>query len=82
MWTIAPHPLDEASLFIFSNTQGGFYLKNMYFIMIIIILPFVAIPELKKKLGPKSLHLYCFVAGVTFWGSIFGLYLSLLNNQT
>jgi hypothetical protein len=43
-------------------------------------MPFVAIPKLKKKLGPKSLHVYSFVAGVTFWGAINGLYILLSLN--
>jgi hypothetical protein len=74
------HPEDSISFFIYSLTFGGFFANLSYYLILIVIMPFVAIPKLKKKLGPKSLHVYSFVAGVTFWGAIAGLYILLSPN--
>jgi len=71
------HPNEILSFFVFSLSFGGYLASFSYFLMLIIILPFVALPDLKKKLGSKGLSVYVFVAGVTFWGAVDGLYVML-----
>jgi len=71
------HPDELLNFFIFSLSYGGFFVTISYYVMLIIILPFVAFPDLKKKLGPRALSVYVFVAGITFWGAIDGLYIRL-----
>ena len=71
------HPNEILDFFVFSLNFGGFLATFSYYVILIIILPFVAIPDLKKKLGSRALSFYVFVAGVTFWGAINGLYIML-----
>ena len=71
------HPEESLTFFIFSLTYGGFFANLSYYLILIVILPFVAIPQLKKKLNAKALLLYAFVTGITFWGAIDGLYIML-----
>jgi len=71
------HPIEILDFFVFSLSFGGFLATFSYFVMLIIILPFIALPDLKKKLGSKALAVYVFVAGITFWGAIDGLYIML-----
>jgi hypothetical protein len=67
------HPENPLIFFIFSVSFAGYIVKFSYFVILIIILPFVAIPKLKKKLGPKSTSVYVFAAGITLWGAIEGI---------
>ncbi len=67
------HPDNPLIFFIFSVSFAGYIVKFSYFILLIIILPFVAIPKLKKKLGSKSTSVYVFAAGITLWGAIEGM---------
>lgn len=39
----------------------------------IFILPTVAVPQIKNKLGTKVMNAYYFTAGITFCGAIDGL---------
>ena len=71
------HPEELLTFFIFSLTYGEFFVNMSYYLILIVILPFIAIPQLKKKLTPKALLLYSFVTGITFWGAIDGLYIIL-----
>jgi hypothetical protein len=71
------HPDDLLNFFIFSLSFGGSIAKFSYYVILIVLLPIVAIPKLKKKLGPKSMLVYVFAAGVTFWGAVDGLFIML-----
>jgi len=62
---------------IFSLSFGGYLATFSYYVILIVLLPFVAIPELKKKLGPKFFSAYVFAAGITFWGAVDGLFIML-----
>jgi len=72
------HPTDPLEFVIYSFSFGGFIATFSYYVILIIILPFVALPKLKKKLGPKALAVYVFVCGITFEGAIDGLYIMLI----
>jgi len=76
-YSVADHPEDSLGFLLFSLTRGGYFAGVMYYVLLIIILPFVAIPQLKKKLTPKSFHVYSFVCGITFWGAVNGFYILL-----
>jgi hypothetical protein len=71
------HPNDVVNFLIFAVSFGGVLANISYHVILIVILPFVAVPKLKEKLGPKSLQAYVFVAGITFWGAADGLYIIL-----
>ena len=71
------HPNDILNFLIFAVSFGGFLTTISYYAILIIILPFIALPTLKKKLGPRSLRIYSFVAGISFWGAVDGLYITL-----
>jgi len=71
------HPNEILDFFVFSLNFGGFLANFSYYVILIIILPFVVLPDLKKTLGSRALSLYVFVAGVTFWGAVDGLYIML-----
>ena len=71
------HPNEVFDFFVFSLNFGGYLAKFSYYVILIIILPFVVLPDLKKTLGSRALSLYVFVAGVTFWGAVDGLYIML-----
>ncbi len=44
--------------------------KLSYYVLLAVLLPFVAVLPLKKRLNEKLLLLYCFLAGITFGFSI------------
>ena len=71
------HPDNPLIFFIFSLSYAGYIVKFSYYVILIVLLPIVAIPKLKKKLGPKSMLVYVFAAGVTFWGAVDGLFIML-----
>jgi len=71
------HPDDILNFFIFSLSYGGYFAAISYYVMLIIILPIIAFPDLKEKLGSRIMSAYVFVAGVTFWGAVDGLYIRL-----
>ena len=71
------HPNDVVNFLIFAVSFGGVLTTISYYAILIIILPFIALPKLKEKLGSKSLQVYGFVAGITFWGAVDGLYITL-----
>ena len=76
-FSVEDHPKDSLGFLLFSLTRGGYFAGVMYYVLLIIILPFVAIPQLKKKLTSKSFHVYSFVCGITFWGAVDGFYVLL-----
>ena len=76
-FSVEDHPEDSLGFLLFSLTRGGYFAGVMYYALLLIILPFVAIPQLKKKLTPKSFQVYSFVCGITFWGAVDGLYVLL-----
>ena len=71
------HHDDLLNFLIFSLSFGGYLTNFSYYVILIVLLPFVAIPELKKKLGPKPFSVYVFAAGISFWGAVDGLYIML-----
>jgi len=71
------HPEDILNFLIFAVSFGGILSSISYYLILIVILPFVALPTLKAKLGSRSLRVYGFIAGVTFWGAVDGLYITL-----
>jgi len=71
------HPEDSLRFIIFSMSYRGFFANVSYYIILIIILPLIVIPQLKKKMSPKVLDAYYFIAGITFWGAVDGLYIIL-----
>lgn len=76
-FTAKSHPDDPIGFLAFSLLFGGYIVKISYFVLLIIILPIIAIPKLKKKLGSKSFTAYSVAAGITFWGAVDGLFILL-----
>jgi len=71
------HYDDLSNFLIFSLSFGGYLTNFSYYVILIVLLPFVAIPDLKKKLGPKLFSVYTFAAGISFWGAVDGLFIML-----
>ena len=61
---------DPADYLINSYSLSSDIGKLSYYTLLVILLPFVAITPLKKRLSEKYLLLYCFLAGITFGFSI------------
>jgi len=68
------NPIVTLSIFLSGITFSGFLAKTSYYFILIIMLPIMVIPQLKKKLSPKIILVYTFAAGITFWGAINGIY--------
>ena len=61
---------DPANYLISSYSLSSDIGKLSYYILLAVLLPFVAIAPLKKRLSEKHLFLYSFLAGITFGFSI------------
>ncbi len=61
---------DPANYLINSYSLSSEIGKLSYYILLAVLLPFVAIIPLKKRLSEKHLFLYSFLAGITFGFSI------------
>ena len=57
---------DAGKILVASFTVSGALAKLGYLILLAILLPFVAIIPLKKKLSDKHISLYSFLSGNTF----------------
>ena len=61
---------DPANYLINSYSLSSDIGKLSYYILLAVLLPFVAIAPLKKRLSEKHLFLYSFLAGITFGFSV------------
>ncbi len=61
---------DPADYLINSYSLSSDIGKLSYYTLLVVLLPFVAIAPLKKRLSEKHLILYSFLAGITFGFSI------------
>ncbi len=64
---------DPVDYLISSFTFSSIILKLGYLILLAIILPFVAITQLKKRLDEKYLLFYSFLSGITFGFTIISI---------
>jgi len=67
-------PEESIEYFFYSVSFTGPYVRLAYYSLLVIILPFLAVPQFKEKLGKKSYYTYTLLSGITFGFSIVGIY--------
>ena len=70
---------DPAAFLINSFSYSSIFAKLGYFILLIVLLPFVAILPMKKHLTEKHIVLYSFLSGLTFGFAIIS-FLTILRD--
>ena len=66
---------DEPSEYLkFSISFTGPYIRLFYYSLLVVVIPFMTIPQLKEKISNKLHYVYVLLSGITFGFSIVGIY--------
>ncbi len=53
---------------------SGGYIRLLYYSLLVVVIPFIAIPQLNAKISKKVHYVYIFLSGLTFGFSTVGVY--------
>jgi hypothetical protein len=67
-------PHDPVEYFIYSISFSGAYMRLLYYSLLVVVIPFMTIPQLKEKLSKRTHYAYVLLSGITFGFSIVGIY--------
>lgn len=67
-------PDDPSEYFLYSISFTGPYMRLFYYCLLVAIIPFMTIPQLKEKLSDRTHNVYILLSGITFGFSIVGIY--------
>lgn len=67
-------PDDPSEYLLYSISFTGPYMRLLYYSLLIAVIPFMTIPQLKEKLSNRTHHIYVLLSGITFGFSIVGIY--------
>lgn len=73
----ASHPDNFSEFLVYSVHYGGFFGNMSYYIILILLLPTIVIPQIKSKMGPSVMPFYFLAAGISFWAAADGIYIIL-----
>jgi len=76
-FTNSNHPENLSEFLAYSIHYGGFFGNMTYYIILILLLPTLVIPQIKTKLGSRVLAAYFLAAGISFWAAADGIYIVL-----
>jgi hypothetical protein len=67
-------PNDILEYFQYTISFSGGYIRLLYYSLLAVVIPFIAIPQLNAKISKKVHYVYIFLSGITFGFSIIGVY--------
>ena len=67
-------PDDPAEYFLHTVSFTGPYVKLLYYSLLVVVIPMIAIPQLDEKVSKKVHYVYILLSGITFGFSIVGIY--------
>jgi len=67
-------PDDPSEYFTYAISFTGPYVKLLYYSLLVIVIPLLAIPQLDEKVSKKAHYVYILLSGITFGFSIVGIY--------
>ncbi|MCV0401748.1 MAG: hypothetical protein K5777_07215 [Nitrosopumilus sp.] len=67
-------PENPEEYFFFTISFTGPYVRLLYYSLLVIIIPLLAIPQLNEKVSKKIHYVYILLSGITFGFSIVGVY--------
>ncbi len=67
-------PDDPMEYFMYSISFSGGYLRLLYYSLLVVVIPFMTIPQLKEKLTNRIHYVYVLLSGITFGFSVVGIY--------
>jgi hypothetical protein len=66
---------DEPTEYLqYSISFTGPYMRLLYYSLLVVVIPFMTIPQLKERLSKKVHYVYVFLSGITLGFSIVGIY--------
>lgn len=67
-------PDDPLEFLQYTISFSGGYVRLLYYSLLVVVIPFIAIPQLDAKVSKKVHYIYIFLSGITFGFSIIGVY--------
>jgi hypothetical protein len=71
------HPNNLSEFLFYSVHYSGFFGNMSYYIILILLLPTIVIPQIKNKMGSRVMPAYFLAAGISFWAAADGIYIIL-----
>ena len=67
-------PDDPLEIFLHTVSFSGAYVRLLYYSLLVIVIPLLAIPQLDEKVSKNFHYVYILLSGITFGFSIVGVY--------
>jgi len=67
-------PDDPTEYFLHTISFTGPYVKLLYYSLLVVVIPLLAIPQLDEKVSKNVHYVYILLSGITFGFSIVGVY--------
>lgn len=67
-------PDDPEEYLWYTISFTGPYVRLLYYSLLVVVIPLLAIPQLNEKIGKKTHYVYIFLSGITFGFSAVGIY--------
>ncbi len=67
-------PENPGEYFFYTVSFTGPYVRLLYYSLLAVVIPLLAIPQLNEKVSKKVHYVYIFLSGITFGFSIVGIY--------
>ena len=67
-------PTDPQEYLIYTISFTSAYVRLLYYSLLVVVVPMIAIPQLNEKVSKRVHYVYIFLSGITFGFSIVGIY--------